>query len=127
MTATLSASPHTSTAAAPLRLAMLGMIDGNGHPWSWSAIVNGFDREKMAACPYPVIPVYMNARPAGSVGIAAARVTHLWTDRAEEAPPVAAGALISHVVAKPQDVIGHVDAVLVATDDGFDHVERARP
>ncbi len=117
----------SSATPPPLRLAMLGMIDGNGHPWSWSAIVNGYDREKMAACPYPVIPLYMNARPAGSVGIAHARVTHLWTDRPEEAAPVAAAALIPNIVARPQDVIGHVDAVLIATDDGFDHVERARP
>ena len=42
--------------ASPLRLAMLGMIPGNGHPYSWSAIVNGFDPAAMAACPYPVIP-----------------------------------------------------------------------
>ncbi len=121
-----SPTPSTSP-AAPLRLAMLGMIDGNGHPWSWSAIVNGYDREKLAACPYPVIPQYLNARPAGSVGIPGARVTHLWTDRADEAPPVAAAALIPNVAKRPQDVIGHVDAVFIATDDGFDHVERARP
>ena len=24
-----------------IRLAMLGMVDGNGHPYSWSAIING--------------------------------------------------------------------------------------
>ncbi len=41
---------------------MLGMIDGHGHPWSWSAIVNGFDLQKLAACPYPVIPQYRGAR-----------------------------------------------------------------
>ena len=49
---------------SPLRLAMLGMIPGNGHPYSWSAIVNGFDPEAMAACPYPVIPRYLGAQPA---------------------------------------------------------------
>ena len=38
-----------------LRLAMLGMIEGNGHPYSWSAIVNGFDPAAMAAGPYPAI------------------------------------------------------------------------
>lgn len=127
MTAPLAKPVTLKSPDAPVRLAMLGMIDGNGHPWSWSAIVNGYDREKMAACPYPVIPVYMNARPAGSVGIPGARVTHLWTDRADEAPPVAAAALIPHIVRAPREVIGQVDAVLVATDDGFDHIERARP
>ncbi len=113
--------------AAPLRLAMLGMIPGNGHPYSWSAIVNGFDPGAMAACPYPVIPRYLGAQPAGSVRMEGVRVTHLWTDDPAEAPAVAAAALIPHVVARPEDVIGHVDAVLVATDDGFDHVRRAAP
>lgn len=111
----------------PLRLAMLGMIPGNGHPYSWSAIVNGFDPSAMAACPYPVIPRYLGAQPAGTVRIPEARVTHLWTDDPAEAPAVAAAALIPHVVARPEDVLGKVDAVLIATDDGFDHVRRARP
>jgi hypothetical protein len=31
------------------------------------------------------------------------------------------------VVEKPTDVIGHVDAVVIATDMGSEHVERARP
>lgn len=35
-----------------LRLAMLGMIEGNGHPYSWSAIVNGYDPAEMEMCPY---------------------------------------------------------------------------
>lgn len=106
---------------------MLGMIPGNGHPYSWSAIVNGFDPEAMAACPYPVIPRYLGAQPAGTVRIPGAQVTHLWTDNPAEAPAVAAAALIPHLVTRPEDVIGEVDAVLIATDDGFDHVRRARP
>jgi len=106
---------------------MLGMIPGNGHPYSWSAIVNGFDPEAMAACPYPVIPRYLGAQPAGTVRIPGAQVTHLWTDNPAEAPAVAAAALIPHLVTRPDDVIGEVDAVLIATDDGFDHVRRAQP
>lgn len=106
---------------------MLGMIPGNGHPYSWSAIVNGFDPAAMAACPYPVIPRYLGAQPAGTVRIPGAQVTHLWTDNPAEGPGVAAAALIPNVVTRPEDVIGEVDAVLIATDDGFDHVRRARP
>lgn len=106
---------------------MLGMIPGNGHPYSWSAIINGYDPAAMAACPYPVIRQYLGAQPAGSVRIPDAQVTHLWTDNPAEAAGVAAAALIPNVVARPEDVIGHVDAVFIATDDGFDHVRRARP
>jgi predicted dehydrogenase len=111
----------------PLRLAVLGMIPGNGHPYSWSAIINGYDPAKMAACPYPVIATYLGAQPAGTVRIPEVRVTHIWTDQAEEARLVAGASLIPHVVAQPEDVIGQVDAVLIATDDGTDHARRARP
>lgn len=111
----------------PLRLAMLGMIPGNGHPYSWSAIINGYDPQAMAACPYAGIPQYLGAQPLSRVKIPGAQVTHLWTDNPAEAPAVARASLIPHIVTRPEDVIGAVDAVLISTDDGTDHVQRARP
>lgn len=110
-----------------LRLAMLGMIEGNGHPYSWSGIINGYNPAEMAHCPYAGIPIYMGKQPLDSVRIPGARVTHIWTDDPADAPKVAAASLIQHVVSHPEDVIGHVDAVVIATDDGTDHVRRARP
>jgi predicted dehydrogenase len=115
------------TSAKEIRLAMLGMIEGNGHPYSWSAIVNGYHPEKMAACPYPVIAQYLGKQPLETVRIPGARVSHIWTDDPDEAPKVAAASKIENVVSKPEDVIGRVDAVIVATDDGNDHVRRAAP
>lgn len=115
-------SPH-----GEVRLAMLGMIEGNGHPYSWSGIINGYDPAEMAKCPYAAIPAYMGREPLETVRIPGARVTHIWTDNAVEAPLVAAASLIENVVADPEEVIGHVDAVIIATDDGTDHVRRARP
>lgn len=116
-----------STPENELRLAMLGMIEGNGHPYSWSGIINGYHPEEMAKCPYPGIPAYMGRQPLETVRIPGARVTHIWTDDSADAPKVAAASLIAHVVNRPEAVIGHVDAVIIATDDGDDHVRRARP
>jgi len=115
------------SALKEIRLAMLGMIEGNGHPYSWSAIVNGYDPVEMAKCPYAGIPKYLGGQPLDSVRIPGARVTHIWTDDPTDAPKVAKASRIEHVVARPEDVIGHVDAVIIATDDGEDHVRRARP
>jgi len=112
---------------SPLRIAMLGMIAGNGHPYSWSAIVNSFDRAAMARCPYSAILNYLGPLDEKDVNIPGAQVTHVWTDNPAEASEVAAASLIPNIVAKPEDVIGEVDAVMIATDDGFDHVRRARP
>ena len=116
-----------SAHAKEIRLAMLGMIAGNGHPYSWSAIINGYNPAEMAKCPYPSIPVYLGRQPFDSMGVPGARVTHVWTDDPTDAPKVAAASLIPHVVSRPEDVIGNVDAVVIATDNGDDHVRRARP
>ena len=115
------------SAQTEIRLAMLGMIEGNGHPYSWSAIINGYRPEEMAKSPYPVIAKYLGAQPLDAVRIPGTQVTHIWTDNPDDAPKVAAASKIDNVVARPEDVIGAVDAVIVATDDGNDHVRRAAP
>ncbi len=109
-----------------IRLAILGMVDGNGHPFSWSAIFNGYDRESMSGCPYAGIPAYLNKEPEESFGIDGARVTHIWTDDPEDAVKVAEASLIPNIVKRPEDVIGQVDAVIIATDKGYEHVDRCR-
>ena len=123
----MTKTPAAGASGQTLRFAMLGMIPGNGHPYSWSAIVNGYDPVAMAPCPYPSIPQYLGAQPLAQVKVPNAQVTHIWTDVLDEARLVAKASLIPHVVNQPEDVIGHVDAVFISTDDGYDHVRRARP
>lgn len=113
-----------------LRLAMLGCTAGNGHPYSWAAMFNGYDREKMTAeCPFAGIPQYLNKQTEKTLKIPGARVTHICCtgDGEFSAQHVADCALIPEVVEHPEDVIGKVDAVIVATDNGGEHVERCRP
>lgn len=110
-----------------IHLAMLGMVDGNGHPYSWSAMFNGYDPEEMAKCPYSTIPVYLNKEPEESLRIPGVRVTHIWTDNPSDAQHVAKAAFIPKVVQRAEDVIGQVDAVIVATDKGYEHADRCRP
>lgn len=113
-----------------IRLAMIGCTSGNGHPYSWSAIFNGYDRDLMTReCPFPGIPQYLNRQPADRLRIKGARVTHVCCvgDGGFSAAHVARCALIPHVVERPEDTIGKVDAVVIATDIGAEHVERARP
>jgi predicted dehydrogenase len=104
------------------------MVEGNGHPYSWSAIINGnYSKEEMAKCPYETIPQYLGAQPENNLGIDGAKVTHIWTDDPEDAKKVAKASNIGNIAKKPTDVIGEVDAVIISTDIGHEHVERARP
>ena len=42
-----------------LNIGMIGISDGNGHPYSWSAIFNGYDHKNMKDCKYPAIINYL--------------------------------------------------------------------
>lgn len=110
-----------------LKVAMLGMVDGNGHPYSWSAMFNGYDKEEMENCGFPVIPRYLENEPEENFGVRNAKVTHIWTDDPKDAIHIAKASKIPNVVSNPEDVVGKVDAVIIATDKGNEHVWRAKP
>ncbi len=104
------------------------MTEGNGHPYSWSIIINGrYNAEALAKCPYAAIIDYISKQPKNTLGIQDVEVSHVWTDNPEDAKLVAKVAEIENIVEDPKDVIGQVDAVLVATDIGSEHVERCKP
>ncbi|MEI8248684.1 MAG: Gfo/Idh/MocA family oxidoreductase, partial [Lentisphaerota bacterium] len=91
-------------------------------------IFNGYDREAMTReCPFAGIPAYLNKEAADKLRITGANVTHIYCDRLQDAEHVAKCSLIPHIVEKPETMLGKVDAVIIATDIGREHVERARP
>ena len=110
-----------------LKLGVIGMSKGNGHPYSWSAIINGdYDAGVMADCGYPTIPEYLGAN-RDTLGIDDAKVTHVWTQDRELSEKCAAASLIDNVVDNLEDLVGQVDAVLLARDDPQNHVAMAKP
>ena len=110
-----------------LKIGILGMTEGNGHPYSWSAMFNDYDAENMKKCPFPGIPAYLDKQPKHTIGIPNARITHVYCYNKADANDVARCSMIPNVVEKPEDMIGHVNAVIVATDIGAEHVELCRP
>ena len=111
-----------------IRLGIIGMTEGNGHPYSWSAIFNGYNQKLMTEeCPFAGIPVYLNKEPKDTLRITGANVTHVYCDNRSDAEKVSKCSLVPNVVDKPEDFIGKVDAVIIATDIGSEHVRRARP
>ena len=111
-----------------LKLGIIGMSEGNGHPYSWSAIINGsYDPVLMQDCGFPVIPAYL-AGNSDTLGIDGAKVTRVWCKEGVElAQKVARASHIEAAVEKMEDMIGQVDAVLIARDDPENHVVMAKP
>lgn len=110
-----------------LKLGIIGLSDGNGHPYSWSAIFNGYNTVEMEKCGYPVIPRYLEKQKWPDSQIKEANVTAIWTQDLELSNHIAKATNIENVVNSYTDMIGIVDAVLLARDDAENHLHFAEP
>ena len=104
-----------------IRLAMLGMVDGNRHPYSWVQFLTVITKkwkkchirhscllgrnQKIVRIPNAELPIF------GLMTLLMQCMCQSFKN--------------SNVMEKAADAIGKVDAVIVATDKGFEHVEDA--
>jgi len=110
-----------------MRLGLLGISEGNGHPYSWGAIINGYDREKMEKCGFPVIPRYLETRNWPADRICNAQITSVWTQDIGTSQKIAEAVFIGDIAESPESMVGKVDAILLARDDANNHAQLARP
>ena len=103
------------------------MSEGNGHPFSFSAIVNGYSEPDLAASGWPMIHDYVRRRDRSEFGIDGLRVTHAWTQDDRTTELLCRACLIEHAVSEPGEMIGRVDAVIIARDDYESHCAMAVP
>lgn len=97
------------------------MSQGNGHPYSWSAIFNGYNPTYMKNCPFPGIFDYLSKRNFPEDSIKEASVTHIWTQDINISKHIAKSSNIKHIVTNPEDMVGYVDAILLTRDDYENH------
>jgi predicted dehydrogenase len=107
-----------------LNLGIVGISAGNGHPYSWAAIFNGYEAKEMATCGFPAIPEYLGRQRFPDDQIPEATVTHVWTQSEIESKKIANTCRIPVILNKPEQMIGRVDAILLARDD-VDTTERS--
>jgi len=111
----------------PLDLGVVGVSEGNGHPYSFSAIVNGYDDAAMAAAGWEVIRDYLREADPSEFGFEGVSVTHAWTQDPAETERLRAAARIPNAVEDLEALREAVDAVLLLRDDHERHVELALP
>jgi len=110
-----------------INIGILGISSGNGHPYSWSAIFNGYNPNIMKNCGFPVIPEYLGKQNFPDSAIHNAKVGYIWTQDINLSRKIAQASLIENVVENYQDMIGHVDAILLARDDAENHYQMSKP
>ncbi len=110
-----------------IKIGIIGMSPGNAHPYSWSAIINGrFDGAEISGIGYPAVAAYLEAN-RDTLGLPTARVTHVWTQDRSISESIARAAGIENITDTLEEMVGEVDAVLLARDDPENHREMAAP
>lgn len=108
-------------------LGLIGVSEGNGHPYSFSAIVNGYDDDGLAASGWDVIYDYVREKHSSDIGINGAQFTHVWSQDDAETERLRAASNIPHAPDEFTDMVDAVDAVVIARDDHGTHADFARP
>jgi len=109
------------------RVGTIGYSEGNGHPFSFSAIINGYDDGAFADAGWPVIHRYLQAQPRENFGFDDFRVSHAWTQDESLTGRLCRACRIENPAAKVEELLPSVDAVLIARDDWETHYDLARP
>lgn len=104
-----------------IKLGILGVCPQNGHPYSFSAIINGYDRDRFKKTNWQVILNYLEARERNEIGLADAEVTHVWTQSLDLSKEISECCYIANVVEDYNEMIGQVDGVIIARDDYENH------
>jgi len=107
-----------------IKIGIIGISKGNGHPYSFSAIINGCDIEAMKDA-WLNIYKYIKNRAIVDFGIPPAKVTHIWTQDLNESKKISKVSFIENIEENYLDMIDKIDAVIIARDDHIVHRELA--
>ena len=108
-----------------IKLGIIGLSNGNGHPYSWSSIFNGYSTKEIAKCPFPVIPKYLSEQKWPESKISNAEVKGIWTQSEEISKSIARFSLIENIYLDIKELIYNSDLILLARDDAENHYENA--
>jgi len=109
-----------------IKVGVIGFSEGNGHPFSFSAIINGYSSEEMGNSGWSGIQEYLDKKDSSEFGIQDARVTHVWCQDREISENISKACHIDIIVNNYHEMLGQVDAVIIARDDYESHFEIAK-
>ena len=109
-----------------VKLGIIGESPGNGHPFSWSAIFNGYSPEEMEFCGYPVIPRYLEKEKWPEATLKVGSISSIWTQDIARSKFIAKCSNISNVCNTINDLTRDVQGVILARDDAENHLSFAK-
>ncbi len=111
-----------------IKLGIIGFTPNNGHPYSYSAIFNGYNKKNLNKyCEFQLIKDYLPKYCKNRNLIKNAKITHIWTQNYIISNKISKVSNIKNIVKNFKDLIGLVDGVIIARDDVENHLYYAKP
>lgn len=104
-----------------IKIGLIGITEGNGHPYSWGSIINGYDDEALKNSEWDVIYNYVKKRDISEFGFPNVKITHIWTQNRNVSVNLMKSIGAETIVENYTEMIGNVDAVIIARDDYENH------
>tara|TARA_B100001059_G_C17821711_1_gene578692 strand:+ start:936 stop:1838 length:903 start_codon:yes stop_codon:yes gene_type:complete len=104
-----------------MKLGMIGLNKNNGHPYSFSSIINGYDPYYLKKSGWDVIFNYLSKRSKKEFGIKDVNISHVWTQNLKTSNLLSKACFINNICADFTEMIGKVDGVIIARDDWKNH------
>lgn len=109
-----------------ISIGLIGLSPGNGHPYSWGSIFNGYDTKVLQESEWDVIYQYVKLRDFSEFGFPNIRITHVWTQDRELSENLRASIKADYVVENYCDLLDKVDGIIIARDDFENHYEMSK-
>lgn len=110
-----------------VNLGILGFSPANGHPYSFSSIINGYDKKEYLKTEWTGILDYLEKREVQEIADLNAKVTHIWTQNSKLSEEISKCSYIENISSNYHDMIGVVDGIIIARDDYEQHKELSKP
>ncbi len=105
-----------------INLGIIGCSEGNGHPYSYSAIFNGYNPKMLQKnCPYNLIKNYLPKFHKNRNSIKHANISHIWTQEKLESLNISQIARIPNISKNVDELINNVDGIILARDDPYNY------
>ena len=101
-----------------IKLGIIGLKNrDNGHPFSFSAIINGYNEKYFKRSNYKHILNYLKKKQKKNFGIKDVKITHAWTQNILLTKTLCKSCNIDNAVKNYKEMIGNVNGVIIARDD----------
>ncbi len=109
-----------------INIGIIGFSEGNGHPYSFSAIINGFNKEALRNSGWDRIYNYTIEKDAVDFGFTGFEITHIWSQYPKESLKLSRACNISNICSTIDEMVHKVDAVIIARDDYLNHYDLSK-